>query len=58
MQVLVVASHTSATPRCSSSGRGLQYLSGDALTDPADCLGPQGQLYPHQEVARCVDTRS
>jgi len=57
VQVLVVASHTSATPRC-SGGRGLQYLSGDALTDPADCLGPQGQLYPHQEVARHVRRQS
>lgn len=36
---------------CSDSpgGRRLTYLSGDALTD-TDCVGPQGQRYPHQEV--------
>jgi len=44
--------------RCQGSPS-LQYLTGDALTDPASCLGPEGQFYPHQEVAKMVneDTR-
>ena len=33
-----------------SSCSGLTYLSGDALSDDSDCLGPQGQRYPHEEV--------
>ena len=37
-----------------SRGKALTYLSGDALTDAHDCVGPQGQRYPHEEVARYV----
>ena len=42
-----------------SDGRGkrLQYLSGDALTDAYDCLGPEGQRYPHEEVAKYVHSQ-
>jgi len=37
-----------------SSGKALSYLTGDALTDAHDCIGPEGQRYPHEEVARYV----
>ena len=42
--------------KCSGArqGKSLTYLSGDALTDSRDCLGPQGQRYPYEEVARFV----
>jgi len=36
----------------SQSQKPLKYLWGDALVDSFDCLGPQGQQYPHQEVAK------
>ncbi|EDV97923.1 uncharacterized protein LOC6558713 [Drosophila grimshawi] len=32
--------------------RGLKYLSGDALTDSLDCLGPNNAPYPSAAVAR------
>jgi len=32
-------------------GRRLAYLSGDALTD-TNCLGPEGERYPHEEVEK------
>ncbi|KAH8270261.1 hypothetical protein KR018_006349, partial [Drosophila ironensis] len=37
--------------RC-AGGRGLKYLSGDALTDSPDCLGPNNAPYPSAAVAR------
>jgi len=36
--------------RCRGSP-GLKNLWGDALTDPIGCIGPEGQGYPHWEVA-------
>lgn len=39
--------------RCSESPK-LQYLSGDALTDNAHCLGPNGKPYPFKEVQSFV----
>lgn len=38
--------------------RSLTYLSGDALTDSRDCLGPGGQRYPHEEVDKFVRQQS
>ncbi|XP_004526803.1 uncharacterized protein LOC101449342 [Ceratitis capitata] len=35
-----------------SGGVGLKYLSGDALTDSPDCLGPNNSPYPSAAVAR------
>ncbi|XP_059613196.1 uncharacterized protein LOC132259541 [Phlebotomus argentipes] len=37
--------------KCSSGG-GLKYISGDALTDSPDCLGPNSAPYPSAAVAR------
>uniref|UniRef100_T1H648 Uncharacterized protein n=1 Tax=Megaselia scalaris TaxID=36166 RepID=T1H648_MEGSC len=36
---------------CSSSG-GLKYISGDALRDSPDCIGPNNAPYPSATVAR------
>ncbi|XP_037818902.1 uncharacterized protein LOC119613394 [Lucilia sericata] len=44
-------SKTLSLARC-SGGRGLKYLSGDALTDSPDCLGPNNAPYPSAAVAR------
>ncbi|KFB48757.1 AGAP005368-PA-like protein [Anopheles sinensis] len=45
-------SNGGATPeRCSSSGS-LKYLSGDALTDSTNCIGPNNAPYPASLVAR------
>merc|ERR1712106_546266 len=30
----------------------LKYIWGDAMVDSPDCVGPQGQRYPHHEVAK------
>lgn len=43
--------------RC-HGGSSLQYLTGDALTDPISCIGPNGQMYPHDEVSRLVRKES
>lgn len=41
--------------RCSAGGRRqLQYVWGDALTDTADCIGPEGRAYPVKEVQKYV----
>lgn len=37
--------------KCSSSG-GLKYISGDALRDSPDCIGPNNAPYPSATVAR------
>uniref|UniRef100_A0A1A9ZS94 Uncharacterized protein n=1 Tax=Glossina pallidipes TaxID=7398 RepID=A0A1A9ZS94_GLOPL len=41
--------------RC-NGGQGLKYLSGDALTDSNDCLGPNNAPYPSAAVARTFST--
>lgn len=38
---------------CQGSG-GLKNLVGNALTDNAGCIGPDGRAYPHTEVAEMV----
>ncbi|XP_030387861.1 uncharacterized protein LOC115634346 [Scaptodrosophila lebanonensis] len=40
-----------ASSKC-AGGSGLKYLSGDALTDSPDCLGPNNAPYPSSAVAR------
>jgi hypothetical protein len=37
--------------RC-NGGNKLKYLSGDALTDPSNCIGPNGQPYPASTINR------
>lgn len=39
------------TEKCSSSV-GLKYISGDALRDSPDCIGPNNAPYPSATVAR------
>ncbi|XP_070064674.1 uncharacterized protein [Drosophila virilis] len=41
-----------APPSKCTGARGLKYLSGDALTDSPDCLGPNNAPYPSAAVAR------
>jgi len=45
---------SSAFLRCRGSSS-LQYITGDALTDPTSCIGPNGQIYPHEEVSNLVN---
>lgn len=47
---LMSIQQTYSDTRCSTSK--LQYLSGDALTDSQNCIGPDGVPYPSQEVER------
>lgn len=42
-----------APPSKCAGARGLKYLSGDALTDSPDCLGPNNAPYPRY-VSVCV----
>ncbi|KAJ8885869.1 hypothetical protein PR048_012075 [Dryococelus australis] len=44
--VLVLGQLVAASKKCSSSGKPLKYLWGDALSDPLDCIGPNGDPYP------------
>ena len=48
--LLVVTCYGGGNSEKVRSCSGLTYLSGDALSDDKDCLGPQGQRYPHEEV--------
>ena len=54
MLMLVTVISQTQSSHCSGRSSRLTYLSGDALTDARDCVGPQGQRYPHEEVARYV----
>lgn len=40
-----------ATSKC-EGGNGLKYIWGDALTDTADCVGPNNMPYPSSVIAR------
>ncbi|XP_055701836.1 uncharacterized protein LOC129801100 [Phlebotomus papatasi] len=33
-----------------TSGRGLKYISGDALTDSPNCIGPNSAPYPRASI--------
>jgi len=44
---------TQTKTSCSKNPK-LLYTYGDALKDSADCLGPTGEAYPHEEVAKFV----
>merc|ERR1712117_449271 len=48
--VCLLPSPSLAFVRCRGSSK-LKNLWGDALTDPVSCIGPEGQVYPHREVA-------
>jgi len=37
--------------KCSENSK-LQYISGDAMIDHKDCIGPEGKKYPHKEVEK------
>lgn len=42
-----------STDKCSGGGGGkLKYLSGDALTDSLNCIGPNGLPYPSSTIGR------
>jgi hypothetical protein len=42
-----------STDKCSGVGGGnLKYLSGDALTDSPNCIGPNGLPYPSSTIGR------
>ncbi|XP_070509712.1 uncharacterized protein [Chironomus tepperi] len=42
-----------STEKCSGGGGGnLKYLSGDALTDSLNCIGPNGLPYPSSTIGR------
>ncbi|XP_063218569.1 uncharacterized protein LOC134528832 [Bacillus rossius redtenbacheri] len=44
--------------KCSGSAQPLKYLWGDALSDPADCVGPNGDSYPASKIARTFRTNN
>ncbi|XP_015120189.1 uncharacterized protein LOC107043277 [Diachasma alloeum] len=53
--VLLISSSgfASEKPRkCAGSGVGLKYVWGDAMTDSADCVGPNDMQYPVAAIAR------
>jgi len=57
VQVLIVLTsviQTDGFMRCrgNPSGKKLQYLSGDAMSDPKNCVGPDGKMYPYNEIER------
>ncbi|KAK0182809.1 hypothetical protein PV327_000906 [Microctonus hyperodae] len=38
--------------KCTGGGVGLKYVWGDALNDPADCIGPNNTPYPSAAISR------
>jgi hypothetical protein len=43
--------------KCSGGGK-LKYISGDALSDPSNCLGPNGLPYPSATISRAFSGSS
>ncbi|CAK9817265.1 hypothetical protein ANTPLA_LOCUS9307 [Anthophora plagiata] len=50
--VIMTCVHMYETKKCEGSGLGLKYVWGDALTDPADCIGPNNMQYPSAAISR------
>lgn len=44
--VITTCAHVHGGRKCEGNGLGLKYVWGDALTDPADCIGPNNMQYP------------
>lgn len=44
--LLVVTTCAHGAKKCEGNDLGLKYVWGDALTDPADCIGPNNVQYP------------
>ena len=34
----------------------LQYLSGDAMSDSKNCIGPDGKMYPYKDIERQISS--
>ncbi|XP_076174398.1 uncharacterized protein LOC143150195 [Ptiloglossa arizonensis] len=50
--VITTCGHVYGAKKCEGSGLGLKYVWGDALTDPADCIGPNNMQYPSAAISR------
>jgi len=57
LQVLLLAAFfklSYTAQRCGGGSKKLQYVWGDALTDPPGCTGPDGRAYPAKEIQKYV----
>ncbi|XP_001120972.2 uncharacterized protein LOC725082 isoform X1 [Apis mellifera] len=50
--LLVVTTCAHGAKKCEGNDLGLKYVWGDALTDPADCIGPNNVQYPSAAISR------
>ncbi|XP_012347042.1 uncharacterized protein LOC100871160 [Apis florea] len=50
--LLVITTCAHGAKKCEGNGLGLKYVWGDALTDPADCIGPNNVQYPSAAISR------
>ncbi|KAJ9576154.1 hypothetical protein L9F63_006976, partial [Diploptera punctata] len=50
--LMAMTSVSGADRKCEGIGQPLKYLWGDALSDPPDCIGPNGNSYPTATISR------
>jgi len=53
---LLSMTQTSGFMKCQGNpnAKKLKYLSGDAMVDSKNCLGPGGERYPYKEIERQI----
>lgn len=56
--MLFLSSRVNGFTRCRGNpdSKKLAYLSGDALSDAKNCIGPDGRMYPHKEIERDISS--
>nr|CAD7601983.1 unnamed protein product [Timema genevievae] len=52
LSMVLLSVVSEASNKCSGINQPLKYIWGDAMTDPPDCIGPNGEPYPAATVAR------
>jgi len=56
---LISITQTQGFMRChgNPNAKKLQYISGDAMSDPKNCIGPDGKMYPYKEIEKQTSSR-
>merc|ERR1711892_1277033 len=55
---LISITQTYGFMRChgNPNAKKLQYLSGDAMSDSKNCIGPDGKMYPYKDIERQISS--
>nr|CAD7443514.1 unnamed protein product [Timema bartmani] len=55
LSMVLLSVVSEASNKCSGINQPLKYIWGDAMTDPSDCIGPNGEPYPACLITRpCI----